>query len=207
VQYWRSFPPELGPRDFAFIAGGTFVVETVVVLMFLMPIVTTVVHLHRNRFSWRLAALLAVGLASITVAVVRLERRRDPIVSFATRIRVGKRTAAKPQAALQAQQHALWAAWKLLPKEKDDVEHDGKVEGGALDAAHSALAAFYRSDEAHAFDLWYAKQGKSAVLVLYFEARRNNDPIWLAMSPNGAVSHDARALPRGAFNAMWKATQ
>ena len=62
-------------------------------------------------------------------------------------------------------------------------------------------------DEAQAFDLWYSKQGKSTVLVLYFEARRNNDPIWLAMSQSGTVSHDARALPRGAFNAMWKATQ
>jgi len=206
-QYWRSFPPELGARDFAFIAGGTFVVETIVVLMFLMPIVTTVVHYHRNRFSWRLGVLLAVAIASITVAIVRIERRRDSVVSFATRIRVTKRTAARAQAAEQAQQRALWAAWRRLPKEKDDVEVDGKVEGGALDAARDALATFYRSDEAHAFDLWYSKKGKSKVLVLYFEARRNNDPIWLAMSPTGTVSRDARALPRGAFNAMWRATQ
>lgn len=206
-QYWRSFPPELGAWDFAGIAAGTFLVETAVVLMFLMPIVTTVVHLHTRRWSLRLATLLVVGFASVTAAVLRIEQRRDPVVSYATRIRVDRRTAAKPQAAEQAQQRALWAAWKLLPHEKSDVEQDGKVEGGALDAAHAALVPFYRNDEAQAFDLWYTRKGKSALLVLYFEARRGKAPIWLAMNEKGVVVNDARTLPRGAFNAMWKATQ
>jgi hypothetical protein len=206
-QYWRSFPPELGAGDFIAIAVGTFVIETAVVLMFLMPIVTTVVHLHMRRWSWRLATVLVVGLASVTSAVVRIERRRDPIVSFATRMRVGKRTAARPQAAEQAQGRALWTAWRLLPKDKGDVDRDGKVEGAVLEAAQDALMPFYRNDEAHAFDLWYMRKGKSAVLVLYFEARHGKPPIWLGMNEKGAFVHDDRALPRGAFNAMWRATQ
>ncbi|MGH7293808.1 MAG: hypothetical protein ACRELB_02690, partial [Polyangiaceae bacterium] len=85
-QFLRSFPPELGLKDFLPIAGGTFAVETVVVLTFLMPIVTSVVHFHTIRAPRRLAALLAVGFVSVTVAVWRLELRRDPVVSFATRI-------------------------------------------------------------------------------------------------------------------------
>jgi hypothetical protein len=207
IQYWWSFPPELGPDAFAPIAAGTFLVETAVVLMFLMPIVTSVVHFHLQRAPWRLATLMVVGLASVTAAVVRLEARRDPVVSYATRIRVDRRTAAKPLGAEQAQSHALWNAWKLLHKDKNDVDTDGKVEGDVLEAAHEALVPFYKNDEAHAFDLWYTRKGKSALLVVYFEARRGHEPIWLAMNQNGVIVHDGRQLPRGAFNAMWRATQ
>jgi hypothetical protein len=76
-------------RSFLPIAAGTFAIETAVVLMFLMPIVTSVVHYHR---------------------------RRDPIVSFATRQRVRMRTAAAPKPAQASQTAALRAAWQALPK-------------------------------------------------------------------------------------------
>jgi hypothetical protein len=210
VQYARAFPPELGLRDFLPIAGWTFLVETAVVLMFLMPIVTTVVHFHHERgpsARTRLAALLLVGFASVCVAFFLIEHRRDPIVSYATRMRVNMRTNARPHAAAQAQTAALRAAWKVLPKEREDIESDGKVEGAVLDAAHEALAIFYKNDEAQAFDLWYKRQGKSATMVVYFEARRKHEPIWLAMNQGGAATHDAKALPPKAFQAMMKATQ
>lgn len=207
VQYLRYFPPELTVRDFLPIAAGTLAVETVVVLMFLMPIVTSVVHFHTIRAPWRLAALLLVGMVSVTCAVVRLEGLRDPVVSFATRMRVRLRTAAKPRAAEAAQIAALRAAWKAIPKEKQDVDHDGKVEGNVLEVTHESLASFYKSDEAHAFDLWSTRSGKNAIVILYFEARGKNDPIWLALSGSGAVTHDARQLPKGAFDAMYRLTQ
>ncbi len=209
VGYVRYFPPELGFSAFLPLAAGTFLVETVVVLMFLMPIVTTVVHFHTLKAPRRLGALMLVGILSVTVAVVRLERRRDPVVSYATRNRVDLRTAAKPQGAQGAQTAGLRAAWRALPKDKTDVDHDGKVLGDVLEAAQDAMAAqgFYKNDEAHAFDLWYLRKGKSAVMVLYFEARGKRDPIWLAMTSGGAVTHDAKQLPRNAFNAMWKLTQ
>jgi hypothetical protein len=207
VQFVRAFPPELGVRDFLPIAGGTFLVETGVVLMFLMPIVTTVVHFHHERAPARLAALLVVGFVSVCVAVVRIERRRDPIVSYATRMRVNMRTAARPRLAAEAHALALRAAWKVLPKERADIDSDGKIEGDVLDAAHEALRHYYKDDEAQAFDLWYTRKGKTATMVVYFEARRKLDPIWLAMSQTGATMHDPKQLPKGAFGAMWKATQ
>jgi hypothetical protein len=209
VGYVRNFPPELGFAAFLPLAAGAFAVETVVVLMFLMPIVTTVVHFHTLRAPWRLGAVMLVGLVSVTVAVVRLERRRDPVVSYATRVRVGERTTAKPAGAQKAQIAGLRAAWKALPKDKTDVDHDGKVEGDVLEAAQDAIAAtdFYKNDEAHAFDLWYVHQGKTSEMILYFEARGKKDPIWLAMLSSGAVTHDAKQLPKGAFNAMWRLTQ
>jgi hypothetical protein len=207
VQYLRFFPPDLSVGAFLPVAAGTLAAETVVVLMFLMPIVTSVVHFHTIRAPWRLAALLLVGIASVSLAVVRLERRRDPVVSYATRMRVRLRTAAKPKAAEAAQVAALRAAWKAIPKEKQDVDHDGKIEGKVLDTAHDSLASFYKIDEANAFDLWSTRSAKSAILILYFEARGQNDPIWLALTGTGTVTHDVKQLPRGAFAAMYRLTQ
>jgi len=148
-----------------------------------------------------------VGLVSVSFAVARLERRRDPVVSYATRQRVDLRTQARSKDAQAAQVEGLRAAWKALPKDKVDVDHDGKVEGDALSAAQDALQGFYKNDEAHAFDLWYVHKGKVNIVVIYFEARGKKDPIWLAMTSTGAVTHDPKQLPSGAFNAMWKLTQ
>lgn len=207
IQYVRVFPPELGVRDFLPLAAGTFLAETFVVLMLLMPLVTSVVHFHLERAPRRLGALLLVGAVSVSFAVARLERRRDPVVSYATRIRVGLRTAAHPAGAEKAQASALRAAWKALPKEKDDVDRDGKIEGEVLEAAHEALSGFYKNDEACAFDVWYSRTAKVALMVVYFEAHRGHPPIWLAMNGMGVVTHDTKQLPRGAFLAMDKATR
>jgi hypothetical protein len=207
VQYFSAFPPELTWRDFAPLAAGTFAAETVVVLMFLMPIVTSVVHFHRTRAPRRLAALLIAACISAGFAAARLERRRDPIVSFATRIRVRLRTERRPDAAASAQAKALGAAWRALPAAVDDVGRDGKVEDLPLVAAHQNLMSFYKSDEAQAFDLWYSNQGAHPILVLYFEAHRGPAPIGLALDQNGATSTDESQLPPGAFKAMRRAAR
>jgi hypothetical protein len=202
TQYLRSFPPELRWGAFAPIAGGTLLAETAVVLMFLMPIVTSVVHFHQIRAPRRLALLLAAGVISIGFATVRLERRRDPIVSYATRTRVRLRTDARPALAAQAQSHALEAAWHTLPNQRDDIDSDGKVEDAPLAIARDRLTGFYKYDEAHAFDLWYSKQGRHSMLVLYFEARGGHAPIWTAIDETGRITEDAGRLPPGAFKAM-----
>ena len=207
-QYARNFPPELTLRDFAPIAAGTFLVETVVVLMFLMPLVTTVVHFHTRHERSRLALVLGVAMTSVLVALVGLAARRDPVVSYATRVRVGLRAHANPSAAARVEEAALKAAWRALPKERDDVDRDGKVEGTVLDAAHGALGGFFKEDEGLAFDLWYTRaKGKAGLMVLYFEARGRKDPLWLAMTSSGALVRDPKQLPKGAFAAMWRATQ
>lgn len=201
-QFARAFPPELSFRDFLPIAAGSLIAEAVAVLMFLMPIVTSIVHFHRRRAPRRLAALLCAALISIGFAGARLERRRDPIVSYATRVRVWLRTQARPRAAERAQQKALAIAWRALPQTADDVDSDGKVEAEPLAIARDTLQAFYKNDEAHAFDLWYTKLRRRAMLVLYFEAHRGHAPIWLAMDDRGTLTHDEARLPKNAFAAM-----
>jgi hypothetical protein len=202
VQYTRAFPPELGLSDFAPLAAGSFAVETAVVLMFLMPIVTSVVHFHRLHAPRRLALLLLAAVISTGSALARLERRRDPIVSYAARVRVRLRSEASPTKAVTAQTHALAAAWNVLPGELADVDRDGKVEDQPLMAARDALEAFYKNDEANAFDLWYSSQGAQKLLVIYFESHRGHAPIWLARDGSGAMVTDAGRLPAGAFQAM-----
>jgi hypothetical protein len=205
VNYWRAFPPELGLRQFAPLALGTLLVEAVVVLMLLMPLVTTVVHYHARKAGFRLASLLIIGGLSVTVAVCLLERRRDPVVSFATRARVRLRTNADPSRAYRSQLDALEAAWQVLPPGSLDVDRDGKVEGLPLERAHTALSSFYKRDEAQAFDLWLSRTRRRAVLVVYFEARRGHGPIFLAVDQSGRPMKDPEELPRGAFAAMRRA--
>jgi len=202
LQFVRFFPPELTLRDFVPIAAKTFAVETVVVLLFLMPIFTSVVHYHRARARGRLAAILVAGIVSSGLAIERIERSRDPVVSLATRERVRLRTKSNGREATKAQSLALIAAWRALPKEKGDVDSDGKVEEVPLDAARAALGRFYKNDETFAFDLWREVKGRQQTLVLYFEARQKNPPIWLGMDGKGIVFHDSKRLPKGAFPAM-----
>jgi hypothetical protein len=201
-QYAHSFLPDLTLRQFLPIAAGTLGVETVVVLMFLMPIVTSVVHFHMAAAPRRLAALLVVGAVSVSCAIVMLERTRDPVVSFATRTRVRERTAAKPPASVRARVQALSQAWKALPREKDDVDRDGKVEGLPLEKAREALGAFYKNDETYAFDLWCKRKGKSGIMVVYADGRGGHKPIWLAMDQSFSPIYDPKLLPPGAFLAM-----
>jgi hypothetical protein len=202
VVYWQ---PELGVRDFLPIFGITLGVETVLVLMLLMPIATTVIGYHQSFRRGRLVALLAVALVSTTGAIVRLSHRRDPIVSFATRARVRLRTAHSPRRAREAQLAALHAAWSHTSDVRSAVEGDGKIEGDPLDRAHEALGAFYKKDEAYAFDLWASPRHNPKLLVLYFEARRGHDPIWIALKRGGEEIRDPRQLPKGAFLAMREA--
>jgi hypothetical protein len=203
AQFYIGFPPELSLRDFLPIAAATFVIETAVVLMFLLPMVTTVVHFHTKNAHARLAVLLAFAIAAVVCAILLLHRPRDPVVSFATRSRVRMRTNAAVARSRAVQTVALQEAWKALPLEKDDVDRDGKVEGLPLERARQALAKFYKADEAYAFDLWMSRKPKGgSVMVVYFEARGKNGPIWLAMDDKRVATHDPKRLPKGAFAAM-----
>jgi hypothetical protein len=207
VQYYRGYPPELTWRDFAPLAAGTLAVEAVVVLMFLMPIVTSVVHFHQRHAARRLGILLLAGLISVGFALARLERRRDPIVSYATRVRLRLRTEARPEAAFKAQADAIGVAWRALPGNIDDIERDGKVIDDPLAAARVSLGRFYKLDEANAFDLWYSNTREQKVLVLYFESHRGRAPIWIAIDELGAIVADEKLLPKNAFQAMRRAAR
>ena len=202
AQYSLFYPPELGLRQFLPIVAMTLAIEALLVLGLLLPIATTVIEFHARGRRGRLFALLGLMMASTAVATWQLAKRRDPIVSFATRERVRLRTAAQRKRAHDVQLDAVRTAITQLAFEKEAIEGDGKVEGSPLEQAHAVLERFYKHDEAFAFDLWASPRQKPKVMVLYFEARPGRAPIWVAVQKGGTEITDPKKLPSGAFMAM-----
>ena len=200
-QFFSSWRPQLGFRDFLPAVLLSLGVETLLVLSLLMPIATTVVWYHGSFRRRRLLLILLVGALSTSYALSRVLSHRDPIVSYLTRERVRLRTAAARRSAHRALENAVEVAWRDLVKEKNKVQGDGKVEGKALDDARAALESFYKHDEAFAFDLWASPRSRPRVLVLYAQSRRKRSPIWVALKDGGEV-RKPDLLPKGAFLAM-----
>jgi hypothetical protein len=199
-QFYASWLPQLGFRDFLPAVLLSLGVETLLVLSLLMPIATTVVWYHSSFRRRRLLAMLLVGAISTSFALVRVLSHRDPIVSYLTRERVRLRTTAARKQAHRTLQNAVEVAWRDLLK-VHGVDGDGKVEGKALEDARAALEKFYKHDEAFAFDLWASPRSRPRVLILYSQSRRKRPPIWVALKDGGEV-RKPDALPKGAFLAM-----
>jgi hypothetical protein len=203
-QYFHYWAPQLGWRVFLPSVALTLSVETLIVLMVLMPFATTVVWYHSSFRRKRLVALLVIGLVSTVATFGYIAHRRSPIVSYATRERVRLRTAIAPRPARRAILSAAREAWSATAT-GSPVQGDGKVEGLPLDRARAALEKFYKPDEAAAFQLWATPRTRPRILVVYFEARRGKLPIWLAIRADKSPIRSPAELPRGAFRAMRRA--
>jgi hypothetical protein len=205
VQYARDFRPEIPLRGFAPLALGSFAVETLAVLMFLMPMVTSIVAMHQRRARGRLGALFVIALLSVGFAVARIERRRNPIVSFATRVRVRLRDQAEPTRGYQARAEALAAAAEALatsaarpPARAEDeacsADHERALTDEPLEAVRARLSGFYKNDEAHAFELWQSCYRGESRLLVFFPAHRGHAPLWLSRTQTGAWRSDPSEL-------------
>ncbi|HEY2365411.1 MAG TPA: hypothetical protein VGH87_03455 [Polyangiaceae bacterium] len=214
-EYFAYFRPELGVRECLIVLFVTALFEIVVVMTMLMPLATSLIKYRLARHRGRLATLVVVGACSVALAIFAVEKRRDPVVSWAARERVLLRTKANKPKARAATISAAKAAWAVIPKHKDDVDRqgrsppaidsDGKVEGEPLEAARAALKKFYKPDEAQAFDGWvsHAKKGNPGILVLYVESRgKKRPPIFIALDRSGKEVRDPKKLPKGALDGM-----
>jgi hypothetical protein len=201
-EYFVFWQPELGIKEYVPVVGVTLAIETVLLLALIMPIATTVIGLHQSFRRGRLTALLVVALVSTTIAIVRLERRRAPVISFATRERVFLRTRADPRRAHEVQVAAVRASFARSHVAGGTVSRDGSVQGAPLDAAHEVLEQFYKRDEALSFELWASASANPELVVLHFPARRKREPLWIGLRNGGEEVSDFRTLPRGALAAM-----
>ena len=204
-EYFVYFRPELGVRECVIILFVTALFEIVVVMTMLMPLATSLIKYRLASHRGRLVTLVLVGAFSVALAIFAIEKRRDPVVSWAARERVLLRTKADKNHARAATISAAKAAWAAIPKHKADIDADGKVEGEPLEAARTALGKFYKPDEAQAFDGWvsHEKKGNPGVLVLYVESRgKKKPPIFVALERSGKEVRDPKKLPKGALAGM-----
>jgi hypothetical protein len=196
IDFWRSWLPNLGFKDFIITWVLLFAVQTLCIFLFLLPIATTVVKLHAERRFKAIWILFAAAALSVTVAVVAIEQRRGHLVSWATTQRVRLRTKAAPSAARTAQLQALRVVWANAPELKESIDKDGWVEGDALDRAEEQLAAFYKPDEAYAFSLHALPASAPEVLLLQCDLGKG-PPVWRALRRSGAEITSIIDLPRG----------
>jgi hypothetical protein len=194
VQFFWRWQPELGWRDFAPVVFVTLAVETLLVLWLLMPLATSVVWYHASFRRKRLGAVLLVALASTSVTVWRVTNRRDPIVSYSARKRIPLRTAAYKERAHTALLVAVRDALSNLRKQ-GQWPKNAFIQGEALDAAHRALARFYKSDEVSAFELHFKAEGSRQVLVLQTKAHGRQQPTWIAVDSEDHEITDLANLP------------
>jgi hypothetical protein len=177
---WR---PELGLKPFLVVFGITFVLQTLVLLAFLLPTATTVVGLSLKGQRVRLAVLLAIGAVStgLTISTYAHRSRRHMIVSYSTAVRIRLRTAASRKRAGAA----LLAAVRAADSAGLDVK-GGQVGGDALERAHDALTQFYKEDEAHAFNIAALPATAPQYFVIYF-LKKGAKPVWRAIDRDGKV--------------------
>lgn len=204
VQYWWAWAPELGFRAYLPFVVLSLFIETMLVLALLMPIATTVVWYHASFRRRRLLVVLLIGLVSAGASLAYVARRREPVVSYATRERVRLRTSAAMRRAHRALGGAARAALGALGPGVP-IEPDGRVEGLPLQKAREALRLFYKPDEAQAFDVWASPPHEPDWVVVYFEGRAGRRPIWVAVRRDGSEVRRADELPRGAFRGMRRA--
>jgi hypothetical protein len=202
LRFFRDWWPELPLTSFLGWLVVGIAVEWVIVLQFLMPIATTIVGHHLRRQHGRLAILMMVGIASAAVAAVRIKNRHDPVVPLEARARVILRSQLHPARARETELEALRAAWRAQAKSPSRVEGDGKLEGEPVAAARRILQAYYKIDEADAFDLWAAPRKKPKLLVLYTESRQGRPALWVGLTDKQEVVTDVKKLPDGALKQM-----
>jgi hypothetical protein len=205
-RYFWIYQPQLGLAKFlpALLVG--LVVETLAVMMLIMPMTTSVVALHRKKQPKRLMLLLAVGLLSAAIAAGFMIHRHRTFPSLETRQRIVDRSAMEPVTSRVAMQKALQHAWevrKKAPKDQWERETDGTVLGKPLEEARASLSTFYRSDEASAFELWTtARKERPGIMILFAEGRKRGRPVWLGMRYDGTIIDKAVDVPKNAKLAM-----
>ena len=205
-RYFWVYQPQLGFSKFVGAFSLGLIVETLAVMMLIMPMTTSVVALHQKRQHYRLLALLAVGLFSAGIAAGVMIHRHRTFPSLETRQRIRDRSAIEPVSARVAMQHALAKAWEVRkrgPRDRWERETDGTVLGDPLATAHTELQSFYRSDEASAFELWTtARSERPGIMIVFAEGRRRGHPTWLGMRWDGTVIDKLVDVPRNAKIAM-----
>jgi hypothetical protein len=207
LDFERSWLPQLGFARFLPVWLLLFAVHTLCILVFLLPIATTVVKFHLERRFTALWLLLGVAAVSVSIAAVPLAQKRAHIVSWVTTERVQLRTSAAPAAARAAQAAAIRAVWARPDELLASTDARGWVEDDALDRAEAVLETFYKSDEAYAFSLHAMPPEAPEILLLQCHLGRGRQSLWRAIRKSGEEVLSASELPPGVLGLLRRATR
>jgi hypothetical protein len=194
--YWHWLP-ELAFGEFIKVWVALFIIQTLAMFVFLLPVSTTVVKLHSERRLAELWVLLGAAAISVGLAVGVLVHKRGHIVSWVTSHRVMLRTKAAPDAAHAAQLKALHGVLENYAELVASTDAAGWSEGDSAERAEEHLGTFYKSDESYAFSLHALPPAAPEVILLQCWIIGGGPPIWRAIKKTGEEITDKKDLPPG----------
>lgn len=204
VHYFRFWWPDIPFGRFVPSVFALLLMQLLIVMMFLMPIATTVVSYKLQGRAWALRGLALVALLGVGLAYLGISSWRQSHPPLLVSDRAYRRAEALPERALEVKQAALLAAQRALtPK---DIEPDGLILGETLSTARHTMTTFFREDEVTCFFLWTPSPDNPELLVLFFmKGARLRD--WLGLRADGQWVTEEEVLPAGALQAMESASK
>lgn len=181
VDYYRNWDP-MPAKLFFKAAFANSVLGLLITMIFVMPIVTTLIGYQTRRHLKSIAALLVLGVT--LGGMMAIAMRRIAAVPFQTQARLKMRIQWKPDAARAVMHDAL---------ERGVQEPD---RAAAEARARQILATHFRPDEARAFRLL----GGDGVVIL-FAKTKNHEYAWAARTKAGWIT-TAAELPEAARTAF-----
>jgi hypothetical protein len=178
IDYFRNWKPlPFG----AFFSGavGSFFIQLIVMAAIVMPIVTTVLMLHRRGHTRWLTTLIVLGVLTTLGGLAARSNMKTLPFDVAQRIREREKYFA--QSAQAARRAGLDAADAAL-------RQSSAIDTATL-RAHEALDDFYRRDEASAFNVW--TDGR---VVLVYARLRRGQYLWIGREGEVLVE-DIAKLP------------
>ena len=180
VDYHRNWDP-MPAKLFLRAAFANSVLGLLITMIFVMPIVTTLIGYQTRKHVKSIAALLVIGIAlggAMAVAMRRVES-----VPFQTTARLKMRIEWQPESARAVMRDALERA---VHEKRDAAEPK----------AREVLATYFRPDEARAFRL----VGGDGVALLFAKVKKGRY-AWVARTKTGWIT-TAAELPEGARIAL-----
>lgn len=193
-QFFARYRPEIPFKYFAIVTAVKIVVELVALMLFLMPVASTVVTYERQKKPWHIAILGVAALVSVVWAVHRHVVNPPRVASLEVQLRAswrtqhdGKRAHDTLLAAVNVARKQLLDDHGYLPGGDHEKDGDTWLEGGPLEDAQERLEAFYKPDEANGFRLTIVRSIKGERALLLFEARSGPSlpRVWIAVTRTG----------------------
>ena len=174
--YFHNWDP-MPAKYFLKAAFANSVLGLLITMMFVMPVVTTLIGYQKRGHYKSIATLIVLGV--MLGGMMTLGMRRVEAVPFQTQARVKARIKWQPETARTVMRAAIDRAL---------ATHDDKE---AVAASREVLETFFRPDEARAFGLFHGDG-----MVFLIAKTQNHQYAWAARTKAGWVTSAAELPPK-----------